>query len=69
VESAEVPGRRGEQGGQTLKKQIIRRECGLAYDVAAIMVAVAICVCTYYIAAAFDASTSETMADAAQSGN
>ncbi|MGE3830374.1 MAG: hypothetical protein AB7F76_05200 [Parvibaculaceae bacterium] len=50
-----------------MKKQGIHQESGLAYEIWAIMVAVALCIGTYFAAGAFDAPPLKSFADAAGS--
>jgi hypothetical protein len=52
-----------------MKSHSIRQKGGLAYEIAAIMAAIALCACTYYFAGMLDTSPVKTFAGAAQSRN
>jgi hypothetical protein len=47
-----------------MKKHSIHQEGGLAYEIWAIMAAVALCIGTYFVAGQFDAPPLKTFADA-----
>jgi hypothetical protein len=47
-----------------MNKQSVRREGGLAFEIGAILAAIALCIATYLIAAQFGAPPLETFAGA-----